>query len=215
MTLATSLDSIGIAGFSHEFHALEGQRSVVSDVFDAFNNAKMSAVGLVVFLLSIVFPVLSNLPTERTQLFRSQNRACGIMAEELLERTKRDGAGDMSSGDRSAMALLRQCRSLKWERVLNCNCSESREGVVGTAPVAGGGRVTGDYPCSVSTLLSNSSPKPPHRLSSSCSPATKPPPVCPHPFLRPSVLIFSPVSLTVSFTLSSPLSVAQSFHSGP
>ena len=48
-----SLDSIGIAGFGHDFGALEGKKSTVEQVFDAFGTLKPD----VRLLASFIAPV--------------------------------------------------------------------------------------------------------------------------------------------------------------
>jgi hypothetical protein len=39
-----SLDTIGIAGFSHDFGSLDGKRASVTEVFDAFGNNRQASV---------------------------------------------------------------------------------------------------------------------------------------------------------------------------
>ena len=55
-----SLDSIGIAGFGHDFGALEGRKSTVEEVFDAFVDVKPSVSGSISICL---FQMLNNCAT--------------------------------------------------------------------------------------------------------------------------------------------------------
>ncbi len=69
-----SLDSVGLAGFGHDFHALDGERSEVQKVFDSFASAP--ATGRLNALIPLLLPMLpstifARLPTDRVRLFRS------------------------------------------------------------------------------------------------------------------------------------------------
>ncbi|KAK2462255.1 hypothetical protein APHAL10511_005751 [Amanita phalloides] len=53
-----TLDSIGIAGFGHDFKALEGHQSPVIKVFESFNTLRNSSQRFF-FLLGPIFPQIS------------------------------------------------------------------------------------------------------------------------------------------------------------
>ncbi|KAI9456895.1 cytochrome P450 [Boletus coccyginus] len=59
-----SLDTIGLAGFSHDFGALDGKDTAVTEVFDTFGASPRSALNTGLFLLAQAFTFLSQLPKE-------------------------------------------------------------------------------------------------------------------------------------------------------
>jgi hypothetical protein len=103
------LDTIGIAGFSHDFGSLDGRHSVVTEVFDSFgSNPKASAVHKLLFLLAQVFPVLTKIPTQRKKLTNKLNATMGEISNDLLVRSRREKDMDVSDTDagKSVMGLL-------------------------------------------------------------------------------------------------------------
>ena len=103
-----SLDSIGIAGFSHDFGSLEGKHSAVAEVFDAMGRLKPSPVTAIVILFGNVFPFLWRLPTETRRLQTKLNRAMEEIAVPLLESTRREmrGLGEKGNEEKSIIGLL-------------------------------------------------------------------------------------------------------------
>ncbi|ESK95956.1 cytochrome p450 [Moniliophthora roreri MCA 2997] len=91
-----SLDSIGIAGFSHDFGSLDGKSSAVVEAFESLGSTKPSAFGTIIFLLSFVFPFLNNLPTKRQRMLMALKKSMRDIADVLLERTRKSGAEDKS-----------------------------------------------------------------------------------------------------------------------
>ncbi|KAJ7603013.1 cytochrome P450, partial [Mycena rosella] len=75
-----SLDSIGIAGFSHDFRYIEGQQSPVTAAFEALQISEMTFFTNLVFMMSFKFPFLLSLPTERMRLFWELRRSLNIIA---------------------------------------------------------------------------------------------------------------------------------------
>ncbi|EIW75917.1 cytochrome P450, partial [Coniophora puteana RWD-64-598 SS2] len=90
-----SLDAIGLAGFSHDFGALSGKTSAVSEALDAFADPPPPAYEFI-GLLGLVFPWLMNLPIPKTQMILKVNNAMEDIARDLLETTKNAG-GEGSS----------------------------------------------------------------------------------------------------------------------
>jgi hypothetical protein len=107
--LVHSLDSIGIAGFSHDFRCLDGEKSPVTAAFHAMEITEASLLANLVFFLSVMFPVLLRLPTERIRLFRELRRSMNVIAERLLENTRREKEGNVAEEhtDKSVIGLLR------------------------------------------------------------------------------------------------------------
>ncbi|KAH7923529.1 cytochrome P450 [Leucogyrophana mollusca] len=85
-----SLDTIGIAGFSHDFGSLDGKHADVTEVFDSFSSAKPSPLFAVFLLLAPVLPWLVKLPNPRTQLVRKLNASMGAISNQLLARTRKE-----------------------------------------------------------------------------------------------------------------------------
>jgi len=101
-----SLDSVGIAGFSHDFGTLHGKHSTVAHVFDAFTNTKPSLLGAATFTLGLVFPVMTKIPTAMRRLIRQLNFSMGEIADELLANTRKESAGEVKTEDKSIIGLL-------------------------------------------------------------------------------------------------------------
>ncbi|KAF9040790.1 cytochrome P450 [Panaeolus papilionaceus] len=101
------LDSIGIAGFGHNFHAIEGHESPVVEVFESFGSTDTSIISQLVFFLGPVFPMLQKLPTKRNRMFKRLRTTIRGISDELLERNRREKAG-LSTGetDKSIIGLL-------------------------------------------------------------------------------------------------------------
>ncbi|KAG2039489.1 cytochrome P450 [Suillus americanus] len=104
-----SLDTIGIAGFSHDFGSLDGKRASVTEVFDTFgNNQKASAGNKVLFLLASAFPIISKIPTRRRNLVKKLGVAMEEISNDLLIRSRREKDVNISERDeeKSIIGLL-------------------------------------------------------------------------------------------------------------
>ncbi|KAG2358499.1 cytochrome P450 [Suillus spraguei] len=104
-----SLDTVGIAGFSHDFGSLDGKRSSVMEVFDSFgNNQQASAVNQVLLLLASVFPIIIKIPTKRRNLTKKLSATVGGISNNLLIRSRREKDVNVSGRDeeKSIMGLL-------------------------------------------------------------------------------------------------------------
>ncbi|KAJ7250801.1 cytochrome P450 [Mycena rebaudengoi] len=100
------LDSIGLGGFSHDFRSLDGEKSSVTAAFDALQATKASVMSSVVFTLAFMFPFLLNIPTERIKLFWRLRDSLNVIAERLLDNSRREKAGEISQADKSVIGLL-------------------------------------------------------------------------------------------------------------
>ncbi|KAF9259980.1 cytochrome P450 [Marasmius fiardii PR-910] len=106
-----ALDSVGIAGFSHDFGALDGKSSAVLDVFQSLGQAPPTRFGTLIFLLSFVFPVLLYIPTKRNVILGKMRKRMEELAREMLEKSKRiEESGE--AGDKSIIGLLIKAESL-------------------------------------------------------------------------------------------------------
>ncbi|KAG2035768.1 cytochrome P450 [Suillus americanus] len=104
-----SLDTVGIAGFSHDFGSLDGKRASVTEAFDTFGaNQKASAVNKVFMLFASVFPIITKIPTKRANLFKKLGVTMEEISNDLLTRSRREKDMNMSGRDeeKSIIGLL-------------------------------------------------------------------------------------------------------------
>ncbi|KAF8838203.1 cytochrome P450 [Paxillus ammoniavirescens] len=102
------LDTIGIAGFSHDFASLDGKESAVTVVFKEIANAKPPPAFAYIYVIAHLFPALLRLPSPWMKLRQMFNDSMGMTSKELLDRTKKDNEEGASEGqqDRSIIGLL-------------------------------------------------------------------------------------------------------------
>ncbi|KAJ7913157.1 cytochrome P450 [Mycena leptocephala] len=102
------LDSIGIAGFSHDFRTLDGEYSAVAVAFDSLNFEGQGIVSNLVFLLGTQFPFLAHLPLDRNRIMGNFRRTMSGIADDLLEKTRREKKSHISDEtfERSIIGLL-------------------------------------------------------------------------------------------------------------
>ncbi|KAJ3498395.1 hypothetical protein NLJ89_g10225 [Agrocybe chaxingu] len=101
-----SLDSVGVAGFGHDFDALDGEDSAIVDVFESFGSDDTSLLSRFVFLMGPVFPTLQNLPTKKNRMLRRLRYTMRDIADELLARNRREKEGKQMSEEKSVIGLL-------------------------------------------------------------------------------------------------------------
>ncbi|KAJ7213254.1 cytochrome P450 [Mycena rebaudengoi] len=108
-----ALDSIGIAGFSHDFRSLDGEYSAVAEAFDSMSFAGGSFLSNFVFIVGTQFPLLAHLPTKRNVLFGNLRKAMSVIADELLQKTRREKKSHVTdeTADRSVIGLLMKAES--------------------------------------------------------------------------------------------------------
>ncbi|KAJ7157720.1 cytochrome P450 [Mycena crocata] len=85
-----TLDSIGIAGFSHDSRILDGEYSAVAEAFGALSFERISVLSHVLFVLGTHFPFLAYLPLKRNRILRRLSRTMRTIADNLLEKTRRE-----------------------------------------------------------------------------------------------------------------------------
>ncbi|KAJ7650922.1 cytochrome P450 [Roridomyces roridus] len=91
-----SLDTIGLAGFSHDFGTLTGNISNIASIFDAFGS-QQSAWDIAILLLSLIVPAVDNLPTTRQTLFNQLTKEMQNLGREFMNN---------ANTDKSIMGLL-------------------------------------------------------------------------------------------------------------
>ncbi|KAF8812724.1 cytochrome P450 [Phlegmacium glaucopus] len=106
-----SLDSIGIAGFGHDFHALDGKDSAVVEVFESFGSGDTSLLSHFVFLMGPVLPILHYLPTKQNKIFKRLRMTMGGIADDLLARNRREKEGKALMEEKSIIGLLIKAES--------------------------------------------------------------------------------------------------------
>ncbi|KAK1220157.1 hypothetical protein PQX77_017096 [Marasmius sp. AFHP31] len=116
-----ALDSIGIAGFSHDFGSLDGKPSAVVEAFESLGQTPDSKIGLLLFLLSFVFPALLNIPTKRNQQLLELRKTMGGIADELLDGSRK---GDLGGEDKSIIGLLIKAESTEQDGDLHMTPEE-------------------------------------------------------------------------------------------
>ncbi|KAJ7464548.1 cytochrome P450 [Mycena latifolia] len=109
MTPFNSLDSIGIAGFSHDFRSLDGEYSAVAEAFDSlsFDGGVLSNLALAL-LVGTQFSIFAKLPTDRNHIMGNLRRTMSVIAHDLLEKTRREKKSHVTdeTADRSVIGLL-------------------------------------------------------------------------------------------------------------
>ncbi|KAJ7071725.1 cytochrome P450 [Mycena belliarum] len=105
-----ALDSIGIAGFSHDFRSLDGEYSAVAAAFDSltFEGGSVLSNFLFILLVGAQLSFLAHLPTERNRIMGNLRRTISDIADDLLEKTRREKRTHVTdeSADRSVIGLL-------------------------------------------------------------------------------------------------------------
>jgi hypothetical protein len=96
-----SLDTVGLAGFSHDFGALAGEVSPVWKAFDDMSNYKMGIGDAIVLILWPVTTFIRHLPTPRQKAINDLREACTVLAKALLDNTDVE-----EKHERSIMGLL-------------------------------------------------------------------------------------------------------------
>ena len=84
------LDSIGTGGFSHDFGTLRGQHSTIAEIFDSFGKYKPTFFQTIMFLLSMVLPILARIPSPRRTLERKFKSAAEEISRELLNKSRKE-----------------------------------------------------------------------------------------------------------------------------
>ncbi|KAF8173850.1 cytochrome P450 [Mycena galopus ATCC 62051] len=95
-----ALDSIGIAGFSHDFEYIAGKESSVTETFHALELAETGILNIFIFGLAILFPALQRLPTQRMRVLWRLRKNLAMIAEDMLATTRREKENGVAEEDR-------------------------------------------------------------------------------------------------------------------
>ncbi|KAF7375651.1 Cytochrome P450 [Mycena sanguinolenta] len=96
-----SLDTIGLAGFAHDFGTLAGKTSSIAKAFDEMGSKPSTFLEKVLFLLSFIRPVFGFIPTPRRLMLNQLTKEMLAIGEKFLEST-----GDVTTLDKSVIGLL-------------------------------------------------------------------------------------------------------------
>jgi hypothetical protein len=100
--LTHSLDTIGLAGFGHDFGTLSGKESSIAAAFDTIAT-KSSFWDETFFMLSFVLPIANSIPTGRQVLLNQLTKTMFSLGDKFLATTC-----DVAT-DKSVMGLLGMC----------------------------------------------------------------------------------------------------------
>ncbi|KAK0455641.1 cytochrome P450 [Desarmillaria tabescens] len=93
-----SMDSIGIAGFSHDFGAIDGKPQIFDDL-DLSSGATFFAF---MIIASTMFPAILRLPSKKKGALSAMNRVLSDIADQLLAKANEPGNDE----DKSVISLL-------------------------------------------------------------------------------------------------------------
>jgi hypothetical protein len=99
------LDTIGIAGFHHDFRSLHGERSEVYTSFESLTREELSMLDIANLLFVNIFPMIEQLPTSRKKLMDKLRVSLINITVKLLADTGK--IGDQKPEDKSIIGLLR------------------------------------------------------------------------------------------------------------
>jgi hypothetical protein len=99
------LDSLGKAGFSHDFGAIRGQPSPVTAAFHSVDQLEPSLSIMLVFLLGPLFPNLcAKIPNERWDKLADLAASLKVIAADLLNKAIKET--EDSDADRSILGVM-------------------------------------------------------------------------------------------------------------
>jgi hypothetical protein len=134
---------MGLAGFSHDFGAMEGRKSDLGEGFEALTNLAFSFLSLTLFLMEPVMPILTRIPTDRAKTRTQLKDATGVLARQLLANVAREKE---SVDDKSILGLMSNLISL--ELVMGIAelepCSQVSEWIHGISFDRGGSQLSGE-----------------------------------------------------------------------
>ncbi|EIW77626.1 cytochrome P450 [Coniophora puteana RWD-64-598 SS2] len=91
-----TIDIIGLAGFSHDFRTLDGDRAAAVDAFDSTGASAPSSVRNMLPLLLLVFPWLEKLPSPTKKRMNEFNNTLNELSDKIWSKLKGEGAGDVA-----------------------------------------------------------------------------------------------------------------------
>ncbi|KAJ6579644.1 cytochrome P450 [Mycena vulgaris] len=98
------LDSLGVAGFSHDFESLSGDHCIVTAAFHALRSHGTNSASDMIFRLASTWPILRNVPTAKNRIIQDFQACISRIATDVLERNVGKGGTDSS-----VLGLLSMC----------------------------------------------------------------------------------------------------------
>ncbi|EIW81779.1 cytochrome P450 [Coniophora puteana RWD-64-598 SS2] len=99
----SSIDSIGMGGFSHDFRSLAGEKPIVAQMFDA-NDTKSSFMNMAP-MLALVLPLVNRIPGPFDSKIKELNDSLESIADGIWEKMRRD-AGSEAVEEKSIVGRL-------------------------------------------------------------------------------------------------------------
>ncbi|KAG6811698.1 hypothetical protein H0H92_006205 [Tricholoma furcatifolium] len=102
-----ALDSIGIAGFGHDFGCLDGNVPIFARIYGSLNSSagKADMKSFLISLLAPIMPFLLRMSTTKNQVWTELRTALAKIADDLLERTQKDRESGLME-EKSIIGLL-------------------------------------------------------------------------------------------------------------
>jgi hypothetical protein len=120
------LDSIGIAGFSHDFGSLKGNSPPVVAALDALGSMNNSFSSMLVLALSQVFPPLINIPTPRLKKIKNICSSIGDVAGALIDSARVENEASRPA-DKSIIGTLGELKQLLFRMHIEAFISQVRD----------------------------------------------------------------------------------------
>lgn len=102
-----SLDSVGIAGFSHDFGALDGKKPLALTALESLGTGTGGGALLspLMAIIGPILPFLLRIPTKRSKVMTGMRDSLEKVGNELWEKTRKEKiAGEKN--DKSIIGLL-------------------------------------------------------------------------------------------------------------
>ncbi|KZT00685.1 cytochrome P450 [Laetiporus sulphureus 93-53] len=106
-----SLDTLGIAGFTHDFGTLKGKHSSIAECFDALTGARTD-FDLLMAMVGLAFPTIVRVPSPLLRLFKKLDATIEEIATRLLDSSRKEKVGGAAE-DKSIVGLLLKSESSK------------------------------------------------------------------------------------------------------
>jgi len=107
---SSSLDTIGLAGFSHDFGSLDGKTTSIATALDTLGSSpSRSMLNTGFFVLSQVLTALVYYPTKRSVLMQEIQHELSNVSKELLDKRRKEKEAGIVDGkaEKSVIGLLR------------------------------------------------------------------------------------------------------------
>lgn len=104
-----ALDSIGIAGFGHDFQYLSGVQSPIVNIFNIISDAESNFLSTTFMMFGQNLPFLLKLPTGNNKVMKSLKEEFSRIADVLLDKMrseKQSAIGKETAEEKSIIGML-------------------------------------------------------------------------------------------------------------